>query len=97
MKRIIYIDGKLDKEKYVLKEEYNNFGLYQGITPTGWKVHQEWAVTDGNVTLVVYSFNNICYEEMLDMIDNYVETGKFGIKGFKRNVLVAHPSGDKNL
>lgn len=94
LKRVVYIDGSLQKEKYVLKKEYDGFGIYERMTPNGWLVHQDWLITNGYVTLEIGSYNSLCYEELLDMIDSYKETGKFGVKAFNRgNYYCVHNSG----
>lgn len=96
MKRVIYNTDKVgNNNKYILKEEYNEFGLYQHKTPSGYFVSQEYAITNGNITVIIYSFNNICKEEVLDMIDRYTETGKFGINAMPDidNTYIMHQNG----
>ena len=97
MKKVLYIDTESQKNKYVLKKEYGGFGIYQNMTPSGYLVHKSWAIANGDKILVINSFNNRCLYEILSLIDNYNESGLFGIKGFDRNVLVAHPNGNKDL
>ena len=96
MKRIIYIDGDYYyKEKYVLKEEYEGFGIYQHLCPSGFFTHQQYLISNGETTVLFPSFNRICKEELLDAIDNFNESGKFGIKCYKTiNGYLMHPSGD---
>lgn len=95
MKRIININNVHGTTtKYVLREEYEGFGIYQHKTPTGYFVHQDWLISNGNIELVVESYNNICKEELLDMIDNYNEKGKFNIKAVMHcDSLHMHNSG----
>lgn len=87
MKRLIKFEvGEVDSlnaKKYILQQEYEGFGVYQEKCPSGFYVHQSWLVADGknSVMLVVDSFNDCCKEELLDMIDNYKQNKKFGIKG----------------
>ncbi len=99
MKRIVYVDTDLQKEKFVLLEEYNGFGIYQEKCPTGYFVHQSWLITNGNITLVFYSFNNYCKEELLDAIDNYNDIRRFGVKAMKHpnNLFVVHPNGNVSI
>ncbi len=94
MNRVVYVDTQLQREKFILKKEYNGFGLYEEKCPTGYFVHQSWLITNGDVTLKCDSYMNYCYEEMLDLIDNYIEQGSFGVKGFKRNPWLVHNGGD---
>ncbi len=93
--RVIYHNGALNRDKYVLQKEYNGFGIYQEMTPTGWYVHQSWALSNGEVRLIIESYNHICKEELLDLIDRYTESGRFGVKamsgGYK--VYLMHPNG----
>ena len=82
MKRLIKIKNSYGTEdKYVLVDEYEEFGIYQKKCPTGYFVSQSWLISDNeNAELVIESYNNLCKEELLDMIDHYKETGHFGVK-----------------
>ena len=82
MKRVIQIGNVYGtNDKYIFKEEYNGFGIYQEKTPNGFFVHQSWLISNNeNAELVIESYNNLCKEEVLDIIDNYNETNKFGVK-----------------
>ncbi len=86
MKRLIkYECGTIDDlntRKYILQKEYNGFGVYQEKCPSGYYVHQSWLITNEKVALVCHSFSELCKEELLDMIDSYQDTGKFGIRAF---------------
>ena len=96
MKRVIKINNVYGtEEKYIFKEEYNGFGIYQHKTPSGFFTHQHWLISNNEkAELVVESYNDICKEELLDMIDNYNNTGKFGIKALMHcGALHMHPSG----
>ena len=96
MKRILNVKTKLNNVKYVLKEEYEGFGIYQEKTPNGYSVSQSWFISseDGSKALVVESYNNQCKEELLDMIDNMNSTGSFGVKAVDFcGVLHMHPCG----
>lgn len=96
MNRIIKIKNVYGTEnKYILTSEYEGFGIYQHKTPTGFLVHQDWLISNNeNVELVIESYNNICKEELLDMIDNYNENGKFGVKAVMHcGSLHMHNSG----
>ena len=97
MKRIININNVYGtKTKYVLRDEYEGFGIYQHKTPNGYFTHQDWLISDNeNAELVIESYNNICKEELLDIIDHYKETSKFGVKAVMHcNSLHMHPSGN---
>lgn len=96
MNRIIKIKNNYGTfDKYVLKDEYKGFGIYQEKTPNGFCVHQSWLISDNDrVELVINSFNNICKEEILDMIDNYKETSKFNVKAVEfYGSICMHPNG----
>lgn len=82
MKRIIKIKNTFgNDDKYILKDVYNGFGIYEEKTPSGYFKHQSWLISNNKgVELVINSFNRLCKEEVLDIIDNFNETGKFGIK-----------------
>ena len=81
MKRIITIKNTYGTtDKYVLRDEYEGFGIYQEKTPSGYFVHQSWLISNNNVELVIESYNNLCKEEVLDIIDHYNETQRFGVK-----------------
>jgi hypothetical protein len=82
MKRIITIKNVYGtNDKYVLKEEYEGFGIYAEKTPSGYFVHQSWLISNNeNAELVIESYNNLCKEEVLDIIDNYNVNHRFGVK-----------------
>ena len=100
MKRLIKFErGTIDDlnvKKYALSQEYENFGIYEEVCPSGWHVHQSWLIANDKVALVCQSYNNFCKEELLDMIDHYNEKKSFGIKGFHKgfysdlSVFIAH-------
>ena len=100
MKRVIKIQMPLNETKYVLKDEYMGFGIYQEMSPNGYMVRQSWLIHKkvGVGDIVIQSYNNVCYDEILDMIDSFVESDEFCIKVLKsnydENVLIMHPSGD---
>lgn len=103
MKRIIYLPDQLNKNKFKLKEDYRGHGIYQEMTPSGYIVHQEYAVVryDDNFTFRIESYNSICYDEVLDAIDQYLDTGKYGFnvvqtaKGIEHNYWTVHRCGEK--
>lgn len=82
MKRVITIKNSYgEHDKYVLRDEYEGFGVYQEKCPTGYFVSQSWLISNNdNAELVIESYNNLCKEEVLDIIDNYNETQRFGVK-----------------
>lgn len=91
--RIINVYGTDDK--YVLRDEYDGFGIYQEMTPNGYFVHQDWLISNNkNAEIVIKSYNNLCKEELLDIIDNYNKTNKFGVKAVVScGSLCMHPCG----
>ena len=92
MKRVLYED----KGKFVKIDEYEGFGIYQRMTPNGFFVSQEWAITNDDVTLIVESYNRVCVEELFDMIDSYKERKRFGVTAIPHNGrYIMHPSGCK--
>ena len=95
MKRVIYYDDGLNNNKYVLIKEYKGHGIYQHKTPTGYFVSQEYAIASENIMIVCDSFNHYCKDALLDSIDEFIETGKYGLKVFKRSIVyMVHPSGN---
>lgn len=92
MKRIIYLPDELNRNKYVLKETYAGHGIYENVCPAGWRVHQSWAIVreKDNFTIMIQSYNNMCYEELLDSIDNYNETGKYDLKLIRTKKSLEH-------
>lgn len=82
MKRVITIQNVYGTgDKFVLRDEYKGFGIYQEKVPTGYFVNQSWLISNNEgVELVIESFNSLCKEEVLDIIDNYNETHRFGVK-----------------
>ena len=101
MRRVIKVQMPMHENKYVLNQEYNGFGIYQEMSPSGYKVHQSWFIhRDNNIgsDIVIQSYNNVCYDELLDMIDSFLESGEFCIKAlvsaYDKHVMVMHPSGD---
>lgn len=81
MKRVIKIDNQYGtKDKFILQEEYNGFGLYKEQTPNGLFVHNSWLISNNSTEeLAIKSHNRISKEEALSLIDNHIETGKFGV------------------
>jgi len=82
MRRVIYLPDSLNKTKYVRKEVYEGHTIYEEMCPSGFKVHQSWAVvreSDG-FTFKIDSYNQMCYAEVLDAIDGYNLTDKYGLK-----------------
>ena len=86
MKRVIYVPDDLNNNKYVLRKVYEGFGIYQRMCPTGWFVHQDWLVYNGEIGFICEPYNDYCEEELLDLIDFYNENGKFGKTGFVTSV-----------
>ena len=82
MKRVVEVANVYGtKNKYVLTDEYGGFGVYQEKTPSGYFVSQSWLISNNdNAELVIESYNDMCKEEVLDVIDNYNNTNKFGVK-----------------
>ena len=72
MRRVISEFNK----KYVLKEEYRNFGVYQEVSPNGIQISQNFLITNGDITKAYKSYENKIVEEMLDIIDDYLDKGK---------------------
>ena len=100
MKRLVYVDGTFGgQDKYILQEQYEGFGIYRHMTPSGYYVHQDWLITNGTITIVAPSYNDFCKEELLDFIDNFNELGTFGIKAIARgnNQYIAHNVGGKPI
>lgn len=98
MKRLVKLsDDRLgNKMLYVLKEEYQGFGLYQRKSPNGYLIHQDYMITNDNITIQCQSYNEIIKEELLDAIDNYNSDGFFGLKVFMRDnhYYYIHPNGN---
>lgn len=105
MKRLIKFEhGTIDSsntKKYVLVKEYEGFGIYEEVSPSGYHFHQRWLITNNEVALICDSYNNFIIEELLDAIDSYNEKKIFGVKGFYKDVyndlkvFIAHPN--KNM
>ena len=97
MKRVIKIKNIYGTDnKYVLIEEYEGFGIYQEKGPSGLFNCQSWLISNNNgVELVIPSYNDLCKEELLDMIDNYNKTNKFGVKAVMNcGSLYMHKNGE---
>ena len=97
MKRVMYVpNGIRGNDKYILCDEYEGFGIYQEKCPAGWFMSQSWLVYNGKTGFVCESFNNRCKEELMDYIDSYNETGKFGLHGYMakvdENIFGVHPN-----
>ena len=98
MKRVIYFQDQLNKRKYILQKEYEGFGFYEEKCPAGYLVHQSWAITNGKIYIMIPSYNRLCEEEILDMIDNYKKTGRFGTKAMDfGEYYCVHNNGNKNI
>lgn len=110
MKRVIFKDdGYGGKSKYVLVKEYDCFGIYQRKCPSGFFVSQDYLVfedcIDAELQLIVSSpsYAGLCIEEILDMIDCYVEMGKLYQKTIdvydstlQRYIKTIHPCGQES-
>jgi len=90
--------------KYKFKEDYQGFDIYSHITQDGIEIHNEWLlhyeprISKSDINIVIYSYNNICFEELFDAIDNYVNNGLLGFKAFEKNgYTVVHPNGNEIL
>ena len=98
MKRLVYVPDSLNNKKYILKEEYEGFGIYKEMAPAGCYVHQSWLVYNGKIGYISQSYNHRCKEELMDAIDKYNETGKFGLHGFmakaEDNIYGEHPNNE---
>jgi hypothetical protein len=100
MRRVVYIPDDIgNNRKYVIKEEYKKYGVYEEISPSGYRVHQSWLIlTTEEHKIQIRSFMNLCYEEVLDYIDLNERTGKFELRAFLRNgVFVVHKNGDMRI
>lgn len=86
LNHVVYIKDSLNNDKYVLREEYEGFGIYQRKTPTGYYVNQDWLVYNGKIGFQCEPYNNFCKEDLKDYIDYYNENGKFGLHGFRTSV-----------
>lgn len=86
----------LGDTKYVLRREYEGFGIYQKRTPSGYFENQSWLVYNGNIGYVSQSFNSRCMEELMDSIDEYNEFGEFGLEGYiisyPQHIYCEHPN-----
>lgn len=94
MKRVIYLKDKNNENKYVLIKEYGGFGIYQHKCPSGLFVNQEYAIVHDGLIVEILSFNQMCLEELLEYIDNFNETKRFGFGVMpKYGYYTMHPSG----
>lgn len=86
-------------DKYILKEEYSGFGIYQEKTPTGYYMSQSYLITDTNLTIVCQSYNRICLDELKDAIDHYRKTKRFGFRAMNRgeHLYFVHPNGKQSI
>ena len=98
MQRTIRIQGVLQEEKYRLKEEYRGVGIYEYITPNGYTVCQHYLICCNDKLYVSESYNHNDKEDLMDYIDNYLDSGKFGFKAINYgDHYVVHPSGNLYL
>ena len=92
---IIYYNDGLNNNKYVNREEYKGWGIYEQKCPSGYFVHQEWLISNGDMKVVIQSFNNYCKEELLNLINNYICNKKMDVKAFKKDdFYIVHDSGN---
>lgn len=100
MKRVIYVNNGFDDMKFELCEEYRGFGIYQERTPSGFLVHQSWAIAPGvdDLPILIESFNNLSKAELLDAIDSYLNGFNFGFNVFyKPYAVVVHGNGNNGI
>jgi F0F1-type ATP synthase epsilon subunit len=72
-KRTIIIPGK---GKFHFKEEYDGFAIYDCIT------YQKYVFTNNRLTILCDSYNHKDLNDIKDIIDNYNETGKLGVRAY---------------
>ena len=89
-------------QKFVKRYEYNGATIYWHKTPTGFFVHRDYAIVHNDKIIHIDSYNNICSEEIEDIIDNYNSTGKYSIKCFYKTdnepaFYEMHPNGNVNI
>lgn len=85
MSRVIYLeDGYNNEDKFRFKKEYEGFNIYQEFCPSGFFVHNSWFIDGGSTETKIrfFSYSNITFTELLDLIDRYNETGLYGLKAF---------------
>lgn len=85
MSRVIYLEGDYDNEdKFKFKKEYEGFDIYQEICPSGFSVSNSWFINGGSTETRIrfYSYSNITFTELLNLIDKYNETGRYGLKAY---------------
>lgn len=88
-KRTIILDKNtynlMNSDKFRLVGEYRDFGIYQGVTPSGYYTSQYYLITNNDITVVSGSYNKLDKADMKDLIDNYSSTGKFNAKAVNEN------------
>lgn len=86
MEKELYIKDEFESEsKYLLKEEYGGFGLYQTEKTSGYFTNQDWLISNNDVKLIVpSSYTRESKEKIFAMIDKYNSDGKFGEKAILR-------------
>ena len=102
LKRVMYISNAYGgQDKYERIDEYEQFTIYQKVTPSGYFSHQDYLITDGSKVILSPSFNHLNKSELFDMVDDYLETGKLGKKVLDKwdklnNIAVQmiHPGGE---
>ena len=100
MQRIIKLSNHYGTEdKFILRKEYEGFGIYQYKTPSGYFTHQHYLISNGNFTVEFPSYSNMCIEEMYDFIDEYNETGTISTKLIKQcaHRYVQHNVGGEHI
>lgn len=86
----------MNSDKFRLIEEYKDFGIYQGVVPKGYFKSQHYLITDNKITVVSESYNHLDKDDMKDLIDSYLNSGKFNIKAINTNgVYFIHNTGDE--
>lgn len=96
MRLVVFIKNEFGTDdNYVLLEEYNGFGIYRRKDRGGHFIYNEWILSNNNdAELVIESFNYLGKEKLLNMIDNYNNTKKFGVKAVMYcGSLRMHPKG----
>lgn len=83
--------------KFRFVKEYEGFGVYERITPSGYVEAQSYLITNGkDKPLISHSFCHNNEEDMLDIIDKFNSTGHYGVKIMdKGDYLIIHDVGGK--
>jgi len=101
--RVMKLPASFDSQsetKFVLRKKYKDYDIYYEITPTGSIISQSYVLSNTFRVIQIPSYNNLCLDEIYDLIDKKLSEYKFDLRVFVKKdkegdkYYLVHPEGD---